>query len=312
MLRHRLRSSCEDRSQDGFILVATLWLLAALAALVVIFSQYVSSSARALRAGDETLQADALISAGTELTAYRLLRVKDEDRPKKGGFRIRLGDDEIAVSFVTEAARIDLNAAPKELIENLCLTLGADADAAKGYAERIVAWRSKPADNTTAQAEEALYASAGRKYAPRLAAFAHVDELALVQGPPPWLVERMMPFVTVYSGDPGVDAQVAAPEVVAALPGMTPLLLKDFLASRDSLPSDPAAIAKALGPAGTTAAPAKSKAWRLRIVASAAAGWRHASTVVIAPTEKEGPYRVLSRQDEGPQARNARAGRQAS
>jgi general secretion pathway protein K len=302
----------EGGSRDGFILVAVLWILAALAALVVIFSQHLSSSARVLRIGDDALQADALVAAGVELTAYQLLLAKAEDRPKQGKFRIRLGDDEVAVSFVTEAARIDLNAAPKEMITNLFATLGADGEAAKDYAERVVAWRTKPADKAAAQSEEALYAAAGRNHAPRLAPFAHVDELPLVLGPPPWLIDRVVPFVTVFNGSPGVDVLTAAPEVIAALPGMTPLILKDFLASRESLSADPASIAQALGPAGAGAATARSKAWRLHISVSTAIGWRRTSVVVIAPGEGDLPYRILSQEDEGPQARDARVARRPS
>jgi general secretion pathway protein K len=289
----------KDAQDSGFILVAALWILAALAALTVIFSAYLSSSARALRLDDEAVQAETLISAAVELTAYQLLLAKDDERPEQGGFRERLGDDELEVSFLTEAARIDLNAAPKEMIANLFTTLGADREAAQDYADRVVAWRSKPAATGAAQSEAALYAASGRNYPPRLAPFVHVDELALVLGPPPGLVERALPFLTVFSGAAGVDVLIAAPEVVAALPGMTPLVLKDFLASRAGLPRDATAIAQALGPAGAGATVPKSKAWRLRIVVRAAGGWRRASTVVIAPGGDNEPYRVLSRQDDG-------------
>lgn len=289
----------KDAQDSGFILVAALWILAALAALTVIFSAYLSSSARALRLDDEAVQSEALISAAVELTAYQLLLAKDDERPEQGRFHLRLGDDELDVSYLTEAARIDLNAAPKEMIANLFTTLGAASEAAQDYADRVVAWRSKPAAAGAAQSEEALYAASGRNYQPRLAPFAHVDELALVLGPPPGLVERALPFVTVFSGASGVDVLTAAPEVVAALPGMTPLVLKDFLASRAGLPRDAVAIAQALGPAGTGATLPKSKAWRLRIVVRSAIGWRRASTVVIAPGGEDEPYRVLSRQDAG-------------
>jgi general secretion pathway protein K len=43
-------------------------------------------------------------------------------------------------------------------------------------------------------------------------------ELWLVLGLAPAMVERALPFLTVFSGSPSIDAMVAAPEVVAALP----------------------------------------------------------------------------------------------
>jgi len=50
---------------------------------------------------------------------------------------------------------------------------------------------------------------------------------------PPALIDRIMPFVTVYSALPKVNVRDAAPEVIAALPGMTPALLNSFLDRRD-------------------------------------------------------------------------------
>ena len=67
--------------------------------------------------------------------------------------------------------------------------------------------------------EEALYAAAGLNYGPRQSLFTNVNELALVAGLPPALVDRALPFVTVFNGSAGVDATIAAPEVIAALPG---------------------------------------------------------------------------------------------
>ncbi|CCE03141.1 putative General secretion pathway protein K, GspK [Bradyrhizobium sp. STM 3809] len=310
MQRRPIQGSQRDRAaRDGFILIAALWMLAALAALVVIVSQQLGSSARLLRLEDEAVEADALISAGIELSAYRLLSAKEEDRPKQGSLHVMLGGNDIAVTYVSEAARIDLNTASKEMLENLFVAVGAERDAAAEYAERVVAWRSKPADAAKAMAEEARYAAAGLKRVPRLAPFAHVGELGLVLGLPAPLVERVLPLVTVFNGSPGIDPTIAPTEVVAALPGMTPLILKDFLNSRTSSPQDADGLAKMLGPAAKDAAKGRSKAVRLRIVVCPAGGLQHAATAVIVPGGGEQPYRLLARQDEGPQPRDARLAR---
>src|SRR5436305_5246646 len=267
------RRGAGPSSEQGFVIVAVLWLLAALAALVTIFSVYLSNSARALAINDTALQAQALVSASAELTAYQLELAPNDGRPAVGSFHTRLNGADLAVSFVSEAARVDLNTAHKELIAGLLSVLGAAEDDARAYADRIIAWRTKSTP-VTAGNEDALYRAAGRSYSPRQAPFVHANELGLVLGLPPALVERALPFVTVFSGAAGVDVLTAAPEVVAALPGMTPLALKDFLASRARLPRETTAIAQALGPASASAAIPKSKAWRARIVARSAAGWR--------------------------------------
>ncbi|MGJ5206102.1 general secretion pathway protein GspK [Bradyrhizobium sp. HKCCYLR20261] len=291
-------------AEDGFILIAALWMLAALSVLVVVVSQQLGASARLLRLEDQTVEADALISAAIELSAYRLMLPKEEERPQQGGFRLALAGNDIVVSFVNEAARVDLNTAPREMLANLFVATGIERDAAGEIAERVAAWRSKPSDAAKARDEEARYAAAGLKRMPRLAPFPHVGELALVLGMPAALIARVLPLVTVFNGSPGIDPAIAPPEVVAALPGMTPLILKDFLSTRDA-----DALAKTLGPAAKDAARGKSKAYRLRIVVDPAGGLRYAATAVIIPGEGEEPYRLLARQDERPQPRGARQAR---
>jgi general secretion pathway protein K len=250
-------------SEHGFIIVAVLWILVALAALVAIFSVYLSNSARALGATDIGVSAEALASAGLELTAYQLLKADEKDRPAKGAFRFRMDDAETFVTFTSEAARVDLNKASKELLANLFEVLGAAPKAAGDIAERIVGWRTKP-KNGAANDEEALYLSSGLSYSPRQAPFAHVNELSLVLGVSPAMVERALPFVTVYSKSADIDVLLAAPEVIAALPGMTPEALNDFLKQRPSLPRDQKAIADALGPAAKAgAALPQTKAFRV-------------------------------------------------
>jgi general secretion pathway protein K len=142
------------------VIVAVLWILAALSALAMIFSVYLSNSAQTLGINDTGLQAEALVSASLELTAYQLLLAGDKARPTPGSFQFRLDNADVLVSFVSEAARIDINFASKAMLANLFAGLGADQQAAKEYADRIVGWRTRPVANT-ANDEEALYSAAG-------------------------------------------------------------------------------------------------------------------------------------------------------
>jgi general secretion pathway protein K len=238
-------------SQRGFVIIAVLWILVALSALATIFSVYLANSARALGATDIGIEAEALTSASLELTAYRLLLADEKSRPAQGSFRFRLDDADAFVTYTSEAARVDLNQAPKELLDGLFEVLGVEPKAAGDLADRIVGWRTKskpntandPSSNATSTSasnatssaapkpgedEGALYLAAGLNYAPRGGPFAHVDELSLVLGATPAIVERVLPFVTVYSKSAKVDVLLAPPEVVAALPGMTPEVLNEF------------------------------------------------------------------------------------
>jgi general secretion pathway protein K len=182
-------------------------------------------------------------------------------------------------------------------LAGLLSVLGASEEDAKTTADRIVAWRTRAAP-ASAGNEDVLYRAGGKSYSPRQAPFAHVNELALVLGMTSALVERALPFVTVFTGSAGVDVLTTPPEVIAALPGMTPLILKDFLDTRATLPNDPAAITAALGTAGTKAAAVqKSKAYRILIRLHLPDGREAASEVVISLQGANEPYQVLSWQD---------------
>jgi general secretion pathway protein K len=306
----RRNRQCAASSERGFVIIAVLWILVALAALATIFSFYLSNSAKALAVTDTGLKTEALVAASLELTAYQLLLAGDKARPAQGSFHFRLDNVDVLVSFTSEAARVDLNSASKEMLSNLFEVLGADRTVAGEAAERIVGWRTPPKANSTND-EEALYASAGLTYAPRQSPFAHVNELSLVLGLPPALVDRALPFVTIFSGSPNVDVLIAPPEVIAALPGMTPLALKDFLNQRSTLPREQSAIATALGPAGANATIPQSKSFRVETTLRFDSGRRATSEAVIALGGDKEPFHVLSWQDDvetGPRSRKLASG----
>ena len=304
-MTRELRRAAATASERGFVIIAVLWILAALAALATIFSVYLSNSAQALAVNDTGLKAEALVSASLELTTYQLLLAGDKARPALGSFRFRLDNADVLVSFTSEAARIDLNFASKEMLANLFAVLGADQQAAKEYADRTVGWRTRPKADR-ANDEEALYGAAGLGYSPRQSLFTHVNELSLVLGLPPILVDRALPFVTVFNGSSNVDALIAVPEVIAALPGMTPSALKDFLSQRSAFWRDSPAIATALGPAQANATVPKSAAFRVLTTIQFDNGRRMSSEVVIALGGEKDPYRVLSWQDDVEAGRRSR------
>jgi general secretion pathway protein K len=297
-------------SERGFVIIAVLWILAALSALATIFSVYLSNSAQALAVTDTSLKTEALVSASLELTTYQLLLAGDKARPARGSFQIRLDNADVLVNFTSEAARLDLNFASKEMLANLFEVVGGDPTVAGEAAERIVGWRSPPKANS-ANAEEALYAAAGLTYGPRQSPFAHVNELSLVLGLPPALVDRVLPFVTIFGGSPNVDVLIAPPEVIAALPGMTPLALNDFLKRRSELPREQSAIAAALGPARANATIPQSKSFRVLTTLRFDNGRRATSEAVIALGGDKEPFHVLSWQDDaetGPGSRKPASG----
>jgi general secretion pathway protein K len=224
-------------------------------------------------------------------------------RPSRGRFSFHANRADAAVEFRSEAARIDLNAAPKALLAGLFTTLGAPPELADVYADRIIAWRSPPKPETL-DGEVSSYRTAGLSYGPRHGPFPHTSELSLVLGLSDLLVERALPFVTVYSGLPQINVFDAAPEVIASLPGMTPAMLQDILARQDVLarrelkPQDAEDFIAALGPARGSATATGSKAVRVTVQVNLENGRRMRTEAVILTADSGNePYSMLSWRD---------------
>jgi general secretion pathway protein K len=316
-MRERDRISAES-SRDGFIIIAVLWMLIGLATLASIYSVYIANTATALAVTDEALQAELLTTTSLELMAYQfsssgsdaknVQNAKDAKsekaaRPSRGVFRFRAGAANVGVTFVSEAARIDLNTAPKEMLAGLFAAIGVKSDDAMGYADRVIGWRTPPKQDSTTIDEDAYYRSAGLKYSPRGAPFTHVDELWLVYGLPPALIERVMPYVTVYSGLDKINVRDAAPQVIAALPNMTPALLNSFLDMREASPIEQQSLKTVLGSSESGATTEASETYRVQIRIAFDNGRLVDSEAVILTGTDDAPYHVLYWRDDASNAR---------
>lgn len=272
-----------------------MWILAALATLASVYAVYVINTAAAARVNVDRVRVEALIAAGLELTAYRLSG--DENaRPTSGAFEFQLGGSNAVVEFRSEGGRIDLNLAPKPLLSGLFAALGAPREDADFIADRIIGWRKK--GEVAAKNEEAeLYRTAGLTYAPRQAPFQNAAELRLVQGVPPDLAARALPFVTLFNGRAEIDVNVAAPEVIAALPNIGPDAVAAIMRQRD--PTHPQAVLGVLGQARAMVATEGRKATRATMRIALDTGRRIGADVVILMLEDgPEPYRILSWRDD--------------
>ena len=297
-------SRSATRAEAGFVLVAVLWILAALATLASIYSSYTVNTAAASRVADDRVQAEASIRAGVEMAVFRQLALPEKARLARGGFDMRVGRTGVAVRFRSEAARIDLNAAPADLLAGLFAAVGVDPVRAETFAERVVGWRTKAQtsadakDGATAQTgadanlagadgkddkaakEDKLYSEQHMPYPPRHAPFDNALELSLLPGVSLAVVERVLPFVTVFSGRPEVDVSSADPTVLSAFPEMTPQILGAVLNARVTDPDDGRALLALLGPAKARATTDRSRTFRASIAVEFDNGRRvHAEVV---------------------------------
>jgi general secretion pathway protein K len=288
----RARSERGRRGARGFIVVAVLWILAAISALVLIYLTFVTNTAVVVAGSTERIQTEAMLTAGVELSALQLASSDENARATSGTFNARVGAGRIFVTFRSEAARVDLNAAPKGLLSGLMIGLGVDPSIAATCADRIVAWRA-PTERGDDDPENSFYQTSGAPYFPRHAPFPVPEELWLVRGIPSAVIERMLPFVTVFSNLPSINVMDAEPQVLAALPRMTPENLQSMLSQRSDPSVDPHALIDMAGGVGATLA--GSRAYRIAVEAELPDGRRDSAEVVILLLESgDEPYRVLS------------------
>jgi general secretion pathway protein K len=277
------------KHSEGFILVAVLWMVSALAGVAAVYSVYVNETASMMVGQDEELEAQELAISGVELAAYQLTAIP-EAQPSRGKLVYRIGTAEVMVEFLAETARIDLNLAPKPVIAGLFVALGVQSDAAEGYADRIVGWRTPLASGTN-DTEAGLYR--GKSYGARHGPFEHVNELALLAGFPPALVDCALPYVTVYSGQVGIDVFDASPVVLSALPGITPDRVALLMSQRQGASQD--VLRAQLGMAAQYVTSQPSKTNRVTVGIRFKSNRRVFSEAVIMLADKDDePYRMLS------------------
>jgi general secretion pathway protein K len=300
------------RAEAGFVLIAVLWILAALATLASIYSSYTVNTAAASRVADDRVQAEASIRAGVEMAVFRQLALPEKATLARGGFDMRVGRTGVAVRFRSEAARIDLNAAPADLLTGLFTAVGVDSSRAETFAERIVGWRTKAAASADANVagadgkddkaskEDQLYSEQHMPYPPRHAPFDNTLELSLLPGVSLAVVERVLPFVTVFSGHPEVDVSSADPTVLSAFPEMTPQILGAVLNARVSDTGDGRALLELLGPAKARATTDPSKAFRASIAVEFDNGRRVHAEVVFRLKDQGGKDQAAKDQGDEP------------
>jgi general secretion pathway protein K len=204
----------------GIAIVAALWASAILAVIVVSVLQLVRADARLGRGREDVAQLGAIVDAAVNLTVLALLNPKAAQWPVNGApVAVPFAGHDVQVSVQDEAGKIDLNTTGEPILRQLLIGAGLDAEAARGLAESIVAWRESE-ESSRARGRSIGVSAAG--YGPRNALFQSVEELQLVPGMTQELYRRIAPLLTVYSQTPWIDpafSSVAVLTVLSAVDG---------------------------------------------------------------------------------------------
>lgn len=208
----------------GVALILVLWMLALLTVIANSVAFSVRTEFQAAANLVAMAQAEAAADAGVSRAIYELMKPdSDPLRWQANGLvhEWSFGDARLEIRISDESGKIDLNAAPATLLAGLFKALEIPENEALALADAVVDWRDADLLRSPNGAERDDYAAAGRAYGPANASFQSITELRQVLGMNEGLYRLLEGLVTVYSRRNTVNAAVAAPAVLIALPGAT-------------------------------------------------------------------------------------------
>ena len=213
--------------QRGIALISVLWITTLLAVIAASFTSSARTEGQLARNLVENARAEALADGAVHRAVLGILELEPERAWRTDGtpYRLDYGEGTVIVRVFDEDAKVDLNAAPPELLESLLGLVGLEPEQAEVLADRIVDFRDEDDEPEPNGAEDPDYEAAGRAGGAIDRPLVMETELRGVLGMSDGLYRRLRPFVTVYSGAEGVDPSRASPEVLRAIPGMTPELV---------------------------------------------------------------------------------------
>jgi general secretion pathway protein K len=224
--------------ERGFALLFVIWVLALLAVLAATLGVVTRTEATIAHNRVELARARGIAEAGVTLAEYSMLdSALATQWHADGSARIEAyGGGSVTITLQDEAGKIDLNAAPLELIAGLIAVLDIDDGAA--LAHEIVDRRAafaEPAGPPRGAAPGGFtnrLRGGGVAFDMRRMPFATVAELRLLPGMTRPAYERIRPFVTVYSASAKINPLTAPSEVLLSVPGVSPQEVGFLLAAR--------------------------------------------------------------------------------
>ncbi len=130
--------------------------------------------------------------------------------------------------FIDEESKININKAPRSVLKQLFIVvLGMLEEEADELAGSIINWREAGETELTGFFSDDFYSQLKDPYESKEADFQILDELFLLKGMTPEIIEKLSPFITVF-GKGGVNFNTASVPVLMAL-GLEDGLIRKIL-----------------------------------------------------------------------------------
>lgn len=209
-----MNAHLQDNSNSrGMILIVVLWAIAMMTVIVVALSAYSQKSL--VHAGVETdrLRTTMALEAGVDIGAAMVHARKAEDRVFLDGFAVVTdigGQRLVEVAVMDAAGLVDINRADRRLIEALAVSV--DPAGAVAVAEGIMRQRLARSSKKPESPEQQQ---------PPPPAFFSTAQLYALEGADAAMVDKLLPFISLYSAAGKVNPMAAPAEVMQLIPGIT-------------------------------------------------------------------------------------------
>lgn len=217
------------RREQGFALVAALWILVLVGAVSVGFFTAAQSERRAVANSAESARARWAARAGFARATAALDRqlggastvrsLRDAGDSIVHALPLEVNDVPVEAALLDSRARLHLNRAGRADLVRLSTALGVGRQRSERLAAALLDWRDPDARRRASGAEARDYAALGLPVRPRDGPLPSVKELQEVRGIDRDLYRRLRPYVTVV-GDGRVNLNSAPAPVLAVLPGL--------------------------------------------------------------------------------------------
>ena len=205
---------CPDQAnttERGFVLVLVLWGVGLVMIMVSAFSVSSRTHGRIAANLANNAQARYAAESGVHLAIVHLL--KSRHAPGRSAIPLdgsphscRLADEtHLQISVTNEGGKIDLNAAPPQLLLLLFRGLGLGSENAASIVDAIVDFRDRDNVRNGLGAERAEYQKSGKQWLPKNGPFSTVGELEQVHGVTPHIYRAVRAHLTVSSLLSGLD-----------------------------------------------------------------------------------------------------------
>jgi general secretion pathway protein K len=226
----------DSTRQRGVALIIVLWIITLLMVIAASFIQTMRTDVNVVANSLVRVKSEALADAGLQRALYELAKPQNIDGrwTTDGSSREWLYRDIVVnITMQDETGKIDINRAADALMRGLLLSQAVPEEDATKLVDAIADWRDADSNRRLKGAEAPEYTAAGLSYGPANALFQSTEELKLVVGMTPEIFTRIAPLITIFSGQPGINEQVATREVLRALPNVNDEQIDDYLTRRD-------------------------------------------------------------------------------